>query len=329
MSSIGPYEVYTDWNYSTNGAFAFATRDGENYFVKKMIAPKYPNKETTSRDTYKKMLSEAETWEKRTRKMHQTLSKASKGCRELVVPVELLREKSTYYIVSPMISDAIDMENLRRMSDSEKVEVFTSVIKGLEALEKNRIVHGDIKMENIMVVNSGGRLEARIFDFEEAYMSGKPPKNDSMGGSVECFSPEQGAYIDSVGSADMITCKTDVFSAGVALYEMLTGDYPGCPAGCTYMAEKDSDIDLSLAPRALQPVLAEMLRLDPTERSSASDIASRMEGVERTAPCTDRKITIVRTRGGMWKVTINGATAIVTTAIAESIARDYGATLEG
>ena len=329
MSSIGPYEVYTDWNFSTNGTFAFATKGGENYFIKKMIAPKYPNKETTSRDTYKKMLSEAEAWEKRTRKMHQTLAKASKGCRELVVPVELLREKSTYYIVSPMISDVIDMESFRRMLNSEKTEVFTSVIRGLDALERNRIVHGDIKMENIMVVNNGGRLEARIFDFEEAYMSRKPPTNDSMGGSVECFSPEQGAYIDGVGSADMITCKTDVFSAGVALYEMLTGDYPGCPAGCTYMAARDSDIDLSLAPRELQPILAEMLRLDPAERSSASEIAAMMGGVERTAPGTDRGITIVRTRGGMWKVTIDGSTAIVTTAIAESIARDYGATMEG
>ncbi len=329
MNSIGPYEVYTDWNFSTNGTFAFATRDSENYFMKKMIAPKYPNKETTARDTYKKMLSEAEAWEKRTKKMHQALAKASRGCRELVVPVELLREKSTYYIVSPMISEVIDMGSFRGMSDSEKAEVFASVIRGLEALERNRIVHGDIKMENIMVVSNGGRPEARIFDFEEAYMSGKPPESDSMGGSVECFSPEQGAYINGIGSADMMVCKTDVFSAGVALYEMLTGDYPGCPAGCTYMAERDSDIDLSLAPRTLRPILSEMLRLDPTERPSASDIASRMEDIKRTTSGTDRRITIVRARGGMWKITMDGSTAIVTTAIAESIARDYGVTMEG
>jgi dienelactone hydrolase len=100
----------------------------------------------------------------------------------------------------------------------EVTALFVQVVAGLEEAHRRGIVHRDIKSANIMVTEAG---HVKIMDFGLAKLQGGPSltKTGTTLGTVSYMSPEQAAG----GEVDH---RTDLWSAGVVLYEMLTGELP-------------------------------------------------------------------------------------------------------
>ena len=98
------------------------------------------------------------------------------------------------------------------------ISTATQIAKGLEAAHKKGIIHRDIKSSNIIITNDGN---VKIMDFGLAKIRGTAEltKNGSTLGTAAYMSPEQaeGKQIDQ---------RTDIWSFGVVLYEMLTGQLP-------------------------------------------------------------------------------------------------------
>ncbi|OVE78987.1 hypothetical protein BVY01_03900, partial [bacterium I07] len=98
------------------------------------------------------------------------------------------------------------------------VNIVKQICEGLDKAHKADIVHRDIKPENILIDHDG---RVRILDFGLARMKGvsKLTKESSTLGTVKYMSPEQlrGEEVDH---------RTDIWSLGVVMYEMLTGDVP-------------------------------------------------------------------------------------------------------
>ncbi|OVE80079.1 hypothetical protein BVY01_00880 [bacterium I07] len=98
------------------------------------------------------------------------------------------------------------------------VDITKQICEGLEKAHKADIIHRDIKPENILIDKSG---RVRILDFGLARMKGvsKLTKESSTLGTVKYMSPEQlrGEEVDH---------RTDIWSLGVVMYEMLTGEVP-------------------------------------------------------------------------------------------------------
>jgi len=98
------------------------------------------------------------------------------------------------------------------------LDIAIQVCEGLTAAHKKDIVHRDIKSDNIMVTQEG---QVKIMDFGLAKLKGatKLTKSGSTLGTAAYMSPEQ-------ASGEEVDQRSDIFSFGVVLYELLTGQLP-------------------------------------------------------------------------------------------------------
>ena len=176
------------------------------------------------------------------------------------------------YIVMELI-DGITlkqyMERRGRMDWRESLHFITQIMRGLSLAHSRGIIHRDIKPQNIMVLRDGS---VKVADFGIACLAnqGQTLTQEALG-SVHYISPEQ-------ARGDRIDARSDIYSAGVVLYEMLTGRLP---------FEGDSAVSVAiqhlssvpLAPRDIDPSIPEPLELicmkamnsDPNKRYASAD----------------------------------------------------------
>ena len=176
------------------------------------------------------------------------------------------------YIVMELI-DGITlkqyMERRGRMDWRESLHFITQIMRGLSHAHSRGIIHRDIKPQNIMVLRDGS---VKVADFGIACLenSAQTLTQEALG-SVHYISPEQ-------ARGDRTDARSDIYSAGVVLYEMLTGRLP---------FEGDSAVSVAiqhlssvpLAPRDIDPSIPEPLELicmkamnsDPNKRYASAD----------------------------------------------------------
>jgi serine/threonine protein kinase len=126
------------------------------------------------------------------------------------------------YVQGPPITEYCDE---KRLSPNERLLIFTKVCEGVQHAHQKAIIHRDLKPSNILVVELDGKPVPRIIDFGLAKAISQQPESGMLvtraGGLVGTpgyMSPEQ---MDPM-MADVDT-RSDVYSLGVVLYELLTG----------------------------------------------------------------------------------------------------------
>ena len=121
------------------------------------------------------------------------------------------------YLEGDTLKDFIDKKG--KLSNEQTLKFASQIASALEAAHSAKIIHRDIKPQNIVLVNNN--TIAKVTDFGIAKMSSKDTITSSAStiGSVHYFSPEhaKGCYTDE---------KSDIYSLGVVMYEMATGVLP-------------------------------------------------------------------------------------------------------
>lgn len=128
-------------------------------------------------------------------------------------------ENNIYYIVMELVEGITlkkYIEKKARLSVKEAVSIAIQVCLGIETAHNNHIIHRDIKPQNI-IISKEGRVKVTDFGIAKAATSNTITSN--VMGSVHYTSPEQarGGYSDA---------KSDIYSLGITLFEMLTGRVP-------------------------------------------------------------------------------------------------------
>ncbi len=132
------------------------------------------------------------------------------------------KEGNIHFIVMELIDGRPLSEIIKErapMDYREAIEITRQVASALSMAHRNNIIHRDVKPHNIMMTKDG---TAKLTDFGIAKAvsdSTLVTETSRIIGSVHYFSPEQarGAYVDE---------RSDIYSLGIVLYEMLTGQVP-------------------------------------------------------------------------------------------------------
>jgi predicted Ser/Thr protein kinase/TolB-like protein len=206
---------------------------------------------------------------------------------------DLGEDQGTRYITMEYVHGE-DLKQLIRkvgqLSPGQSIGIARQVCDGLEEAHKLGVVHRDLKPQNIMVDEDG---KARIMDFGIARsLSGKSITGAGvMIGTAEYMSPEQveGKDIDQ---------RSDIYSLGVILYEMVTGRVPfegetPFTIGVKHKSEipkNPKEINTQLSDD-LSRVILRCLEKDRKNRpQSAADLRAELERIEKGLPTTERVV---------------------------------------
>ncbi|MCD7835558.1 MAG: Stk1 family PASTA domain-containing Ser/Thr kinase [Lachnospiraceae bacterium] len=128
-------------------------------------------------------------------------------------------ESGIHYIVMELVEGITlkkYIEKKARLTYKEAVSIAIQVSMGIEAAHNNHIIHRDIKPQNIIISKDG---KVKVTDFGIAKAATSNTITSNVMGSVHYTSPEQarGGYSDE---------KSDIYSLGITMFEMLTGRVP-------------------------------------------------------------------------------------------------------
>ena len=210
------------------------------------------------------------------------------------------------------------IEKKGQLNYKEAISIAIQVARGIEAAHNNNIVHRDIKPQNIMISHEG---KVKVTDFGIARAATSNTIHSDVMGSVHYTSPEQArnGFVDG---------KSDIYSLGIVMYEMVTGRVPF-----------DGDTTVSIAIQHLQeemvapsvyapdlPISLEKIIMKCTQKSQDRRYASMgdlLVDLKHALMEPDRDFVVIDTAVNQAKTTVIREEEV--RGIKEQVAKNYAA----
>lgn len=151
----------------------------------------------------------------------EALSASSLSHPNIVEVYDVGEDNGNYYIVMEYI-EGKHLKNLikkrTKLTQSEVLDIMSQICEGMAVAHDSYIIHRDIKPQNIMILDSG-LVKITDFGIAMALNSTQLTQTNSVMGSVHYLPPEQASGKGS-------TMQSDIYSMGIMMYELLTGELP-------------------------------------------------------------------------------------------------------
>ncbi len=199
---------------------------------------------------------------------HEAQAVASLSHPNIVNIFDIGRDDDIHYIVMEHIIGK-DLKKLlkemERLDIKRSIEIAKGICNGLIKAHRNNIIHCDIKPHNILLTNEG-RVKVTDFGIARAITSATIGQTDSVMGSAHYLSPEQ-------AKGSKVSTRSDIYSLGIVLYEMLTGKVPFTGENHVSIALKHIEEEAvspqsfnSNIPDSLNKIVLKAIAKDPSDR---------------------------------------------------------------
>ncbi len=189
----------------------------------------------------------------------ESMASASLSHPNIVGIYDVGEEDDIYYIVMEYVHGKTLKDYIRekgKLDPIEAISIAKQISYALEHAHKNGVVHRDIKPQNIMITDEK-IIKVTDFGIARASSTVTMTNTGKVMGSVHYFSPEQarGGYIDH---------RTDIYSLGVVMYEMIAGRLP-----------YDAESPITVALKHIQETVIEPIKIDHSIPNALNDIVMK------------------------------------------------------
>lgn len=281
---------------SDNSGFSkwgIGSRGGRSYFVKEFLSPVYPAEDAVFTEKKKQeRIRLCQTFVEEKTKLYSAIRDASDG--SVVTVEQFFRVGAKYYISTKAVTDPImTIYDIAMCSFADRLRLCCSIAHAMAGIHEKRIVHADIKPDNILVLRKGCP-RAQIIDFDCSFFESKSPKlGEELNGDLVYLSPE--GYLHIAGIESNLSCKMDVFALGLLFHQYFTGMLPIFETSEYQYAYESVLDDHPLVVHGVENIeccqlLEQMLRKKPEDRPEMKTVFQSLNSI--LLRCLHRKAPI-------------------------------------
>lgn len=269
-------------------AFAKSNKSDKIFFIKRLLNIKYSDTNA----------ARCQSFEEQRNEIYKKINEYTLPGGACSFIHDFFRERSFYYVVTEKI-DGVELKPkalAKTMPIEDRLFLFRIIVYSLLPFEENGIIHSDIKPENILLKQLDSHFVTKLIDFESSFFVSSPPEKGWIVGTEPYYSPELAAYNNenNTVAASTLTTKSDIFSLGVILYELLTGHYPVSKGKKEYVYELVAREEPLLLPSewssGLKSLVSKMLNGNASSRPGILDILKRLKSLVDVSTPTEELI---------------------------------------
>lgn len=309
---IQGYRILEDFRVAGGmSKVAFAERGGKEYFIKEFLSPKYPTPDSPGSEKIKAQKRKAcDNFERHHRRINDLIAtKVSLG-GNLVYAVSFFRSGASYYKVNEKIdTSSLSLKEISSLSAEQIITIARSVCHSVGILHDIKIVHGDLKPDNILIKEtSRDNFSGKLIDFDDSYFSEEPPSDrENIVGTPEYYSPELALYImdeDDEVDGKTLTLASDIFTLGIIFCEYFTGEKPitgtSLPTWSAVVKGNPISFAKPIKPE-IETLLRAMLSLRAEDRPTVKKVQNELREIKE-----GRKIESPKTGAGKVRIGLRG-----------------------
>ena len=275
--------------------WTFAERDGRIYFIKRFLAPTFPDDDAPgSAKTKARKRARCAAFEAHHRGIQAAMAPLTSYGGNLIATLDFFRHGAKYYKVTEKVDLAgLEPRDVAALGFAAQLVLLKTVAHSLRILHNLEIVHSDLKPSNVLIKRTELGYTTKLIDFDSSYVVGKPPPPEEIVGTMNYYSPELVSYIQGTGTAADLTQASDIFALGLIYSEYLTGILPAFDpahheAAIAVLNGAQLRLPPSSAPAPVIALVERMLLADWRARPTVAEVHATLMGLRTETPTVGR-----------------------------------------